>query len=71
MQSKIETKCSILHVSFKSEYHFVCNIASGDGLVPLGNKPLPEPMIEQSFLEFIADYISRTKKFLIKVEIRK
>ena len=29
---------------------FTFNIGSGNGLVPLGNKPLPEPMLTQIYV---------------------
>ena len=31
-------------------YWWEVNIVSGNGLVPLGNKPLPEPMLTQIFV---------------------
>ena len=35
----------------KNEYHWMrSHIGSGNGLVPLGNKPLPEPMLTQFYV---------------------
>ena len=39
-------------------------IGSGNGLVPEGAKPLPEPMLSQKFNSLLAQCISRNMKFV-------
>ena len=37
-------------MDFTGSYWWWINVGSGNGLVPLGNKPLPEPMLTQIFV---------------------
>ena len=36
--------------SIARPYRWLVNIGSGNGLVPSGNKPLPEPMLTQTYV---------------------
>ena len=48
-------------------YWWKVNIGSGNGLVPSGNKPLPEPMLTQIYVANHATRPQRVKIYMNKV----
>ena len=46
-----DISCAIALISNVTGFHWgSVNIGSGNGLVPSGNKPLPEPILTQNFV---------------------
>ena len=46
----ISREIALIGMNVSGLHWWTINIGSGNGLVPSGNKPLPEPMLTQSYV---------------------